>query len=263
MIEISICLILISLGLGLLGPYVIWNRLSSIGDALSHSIMLSLVITYFFGCSQSLSSIVIACIFVSMMEFMNIEKRLDDSSKIISLSCLFISVTILASDISGGKIQLKEFMLGDVMSINIQDLYIIACILIAIIGFLLIFLDQIVLSSISEDLARIKGINVRRVNFFAKLLLCITIAVTANIVGILLITSLLVLPPSIARYISHSPRQMLLISSIISSIGCCISLFISSYYDFAYAPCLAFILSCAYFTINAYSGIKIRLELRK
>lgn len=256
MILIAFCLIFTSLSLGMMGPLVLWNKLENIGDALSHSIMLSLVVHFIIPIGHFASSIIVTILFALMVDFIKRDKNTDNSARIISISCLFVSSSILAADFSAGKIRLKEFMLGDIFSVTMTDLYISAIILLSVIVFLYYYLDEIILSAISEESAAIKGIKVGKLQLITKLLLFLSITISANIAGVLLITALITMPASIARYVSYSPRQMVFFSSGISVIFSSISLIISLLYDVAYAPCLAFMMAFSYLSINLLTRLR-------
>ena len=65
--------------------------------------------------------------------------------------------------------------------------------------------------------AKVEGVNGTLVRFVFMILLAIVIAVSLKIVGLLLITSLLVIPAATARHLSKTPEQMAAFAAII---GC-------------------------------------------
>ncbi|MDX1916978.1 MAG: metal ABC transporter permease [Rickettsiaceae bacterium] len=251
MLLIALCLIFISLSLGIIGPCVLWNKMENVGDALSHSMMLALVINFLLPLDLFASSLVVAFLFAIFVELISNDIRSANSTKIISVSCLFISLAILASDFFAGKIRIKEFMLGDILAVTTNDLYISIGILISIVIFIYIFLDHIVLTAIAEECALNAGVSTRQVKFLSKLFLFLSITISAHIAGILLISALITIPASIARFFSYSPRQMVILSGIISLIFSLISLCISFNWDIAYAPMLALSLASTYLILGS------------
>lgn len=250
MTTIIICLITTSISLGALGPLVLWSRISNIGDGLSHTIVFSLVLNYFLGISIPLSALIISIFFVLILEFTSRDKTVDSSSKIVILSCLSISMTLLISDISGGAIKLQELLVGDAFSITVTDLLISILLMVLIITFICYNYNNIIISTISRDIAEVKGINIKILSLIIKLIVAITVSLTIGIVGVLLMSSLLIIPASIARLISRSPFQMILFSSTIAALSGLISTWISLTYDLAYGPTLACLLSLSYLMTN-------------
>lgn len=246
MITIILCLITTSISLGSLGPLVLWSRISNIGDGLAHTIVFSLVLNYFLGISITLSALIVSIFFVLILEFTSRDKKVDSSSKIVILSCLSISMTLLISDISGGSIKLQELLVGDAFAITGTDLLISVFLMVLIIIFIWYNYNNIIIATISSSIAEVKGINIKVLSLSIKLIVAITVSLSIGIVGVLLMSSLLIIPASIARLISRSPSQMIFMSSAVASISGIFSTWISLTYDLAYGPTLACLLSLSY-----------------
>jgi zinc transport system permease protein len=71
--------------------------------------------------------------------------------------------------------------------------------------------------TIHEDLARVEGVPVDRVNAAFLALIALTVAVMMKVVGLLLVTSLLIIPAATARRFARTPEAMAILSSLI---GC-------------------------------------------
>jgi zinc transport system permease protein len=71
--------------------------------------------------------------------------------------------------------------------------------------------------TVHEDLARIEGIAVDRINWGFLGLIALVVAIMMKIVGLLLVTSLLIIPAATARRFARSPEQMAILASVI---GC-------------------------------------------
>src|SRR3546814_20856363 len=62
--------------------------------------------------------------------------------------------------------------------------------------------------TVHEELARVEGVDVAAVRLGFMVLIALVIAVALKIVGILLITSLLIIPAAAARRFARTPEQM-------------------------------------------------------
>ena len=71
--------------------------------------------------------------------------------------------------------------------------------------------------TVHEELARAEGINALAVRLGFTLLLATTIAIAMKIVGILLVTSLMIIPAATARRFAGTPERMALVSALIGS----------------------------------------------
>src|SRR5439155_25990269 len=73
-------------------------------------------------------------------------------------------------------------------------------------------LNQLTLITAQEEMAHVCGVPVRRLNYIFVIVLTLTVAITIRLLGIILVTSLLVIPPAAARSFSRNLRQQILLS---------------------------------------------------
>jgi ABC-type Mn2+/Zn2+ transport system permease subunit len=66
-----------------------------------------------------------------------------------------------------------------------------------------------------EEIAQVCGVPVRRLNFLFVLALTVTVDMSIRLIGIILVTSLLVIPPAAARNLSRNLRQQIILSLLI------------------------------------------------
>ena len=71
----------------------------------------------------------------------------------------------------------------------------------------------------SEEMAHVCGVPVRRLNYLFVLTLTVVVAMSIRLLGIILVTSLLVIPPAAARALSRNFRQQIILSVIVGLIG--------------------------------------------
>ena len=242
-----------SFNLAITGPVILWQRMANIGDALSHALIASLILT-FLGIDEFIATIIISIVFMLLVTIFS-DSSEDRAKNLVIFSSLFISVTLLFADIFDGQFRIQEMITGDIISSGYHELFI--CAYIALINSTFIFtkLNKIVLVAISKDIALVNGINLRFLKFSIALILALTISVSIQITGILLLTSLLIIPASIAKKISNSPGDMVIKSAIIGC-GCSlISAFISLAYDLSFSATNSAILVLSYI----FSSLDINL----
>jgi zinc transport system permease protein len=104
--------------------------------------------------------------------------------------------------------------------------------------------------SINQDLAIVEKVNVNLVRLEFLITLAIFIAVSAQLIGILLIAAFLLIPAASARLISKTPMQMVIIATVFSVISGVSGLILSASFDLLTGP--AIILIAAAYLIIAY-----------
>ena len=106
-------------------------------------------------------------------------------------------------------------------------------VLVGVLIFWLLFFNGLLLVSVNPTLARSRGKQVRMLELTFALLLALVVTVSIQWVGILIISSLLVLPAAAARNLASSMRQYHVLSLIIAIISGISGLIISYYWGTA------------------------------
>jgi zinc transport system permease protein len=81
------------------------------------------------------------------------------------------------------------------------------------------------------------------------LLVAVVIAVAMKVVGVLLITSLLIIPAAAARRLSNSPEQMAVLASLLGMLAVSGGLALSWFYDTPTGPSIVLIASALFFVL--------------
>lgn len=125
---------------------------------------------------------------------------------LLGLGTLFLSMT---SEYSQGVYSL---LFGEVLGINnseILPVVIVGVISIAILG---IFFRPLLLSSLSPELGEVRGVSSRRMELWFLAVLALATAMALPVVGALLVFSLMIAPPAIARSLTNRPMLAILYS---------------------------------------------------
>lgn len=207
---------------GPLGAFVVWRRMAYFGDTLSHSALLGVALGFLLGVNLDLSVIVV-CVAISLgLVVLQQQRRLasDTLLGIMAHSSLSLGLVTLAF-LESVRIDLMGYLFGDILAVTGADLAWIygggALALVAL-GFLW---RPLLAITVHEELAQVEGVNVPATRLTFMLLVALVIATAMKIVGILLITSLLILPAAAARRLARSPEAMALGAALAGSVAVC------------------------------------------
>ncbi|QCI23320.1 iron chelate uptake ABC transporter family permease subunit [Buchnera aphidicola] len=244
----GILLILIT---GPLGSFIIWRRMSSFGDTLSHSSLLGIACAILLNIHPFyIVFIIILCfgIFVNWLENTS-SLSLDTILGIIGYSSLSLGMIIMNVVSNTQKTRFTNYLFGNLLNISHSDLIIIfiSCLFIFIV--LLKYWNIMLLVTISSDLAKIDGINVYKINFILMLLISLTISIAIKFMGSLIIISLLLIPSATSQRFSSSPEEMAIFSILIGSISFTGGMIISMYYSVPISPVIV-LFSASIFLIS-------------
>ena len=213
---------------GPLGCFVIWRRLAYFGDTLAHSGLLGVTIGFILNIDLSFSVFVISGIIAIFLLVLQKKTKLagDSLLGLLAHSSLAIGLVFIAI-LSSIRFDLMGLLLGDILSVSINDILIIwfgGGLLLLILFFIW---KSLFAATISYDLAKAEGMSPELSNYIFTILLAGIIAISIKMIGVLLITGLLLIPPAMSRNFSNSPKQMVIFSIIGGVISVIIGLFCS------------------------------------
>ena len=98
-----------------------------------------------------------------------------------------------------------------------------------------------------QDLARAEGINPIYINLLLTTILTIVVAVSLQIIGLLLITAMLIIPAATSRRLANSPEQMALIATLIGIFSVILGIFLSVEIDAPSGPSIVVVSATLFF----------------
>lgn len=207
----------LSLAAAPLGCFVVWRRMAYFGDALAHSALLGVVGGLFWQVPMILAVIPVAILMAWLLSFARDHSRLaaDSLLGITAHSSLALGIILMAL-VPDLQVDLMAYLFGDILSVGFDDLVIIYALTLFVLLMLRLHWRSFLLITLNEELAAVKGIKVNPMRMILLLLIALTIALSIKLVGLLLITSLLILPAASARLLSDTPLQMVGFASFIA-----------------------------------------------
>ena len=247
---------------GPLGCLVIWRRLSYFGDTLSHSALLGVTLAYAFSINITLSVFVISSIVAILLINLQTRTKLagDSLLGLLAHSTLAIGL-VLIGFLSSIRFDLMGLLFGDILAVTTEDITLVWIGGIIILGILYYIWKSIFSATVNYDLAAAEGMRPEISNFIFTLLLAAVIALSIKMIGALLITGLLLIPAAIARNLSNSPKQMIIISVLAGIASVVIGLFTSLELNTSSGPSII-VASLALFVLSLIP-LEIRGQLQK
>ena len=246
---------------GPLGCLVIWRRLSYFGDTLSHSALLGVTFAYALNINISLSVFIISGIIALLL--LNLQKRTklpgDALLGLLSHSSLAVGLVIIGF-LSFIRIDLMSLLFGDILSVTIEDIFIIWLGGLTILGILYFIWKSLFAATVNYDLAAAEGMRPEIVNLIFTLLLAGVIAISIKMIGVLLITGLLLIPAAMARNLSNNPIQMVTLSILGGVLSVILGLFGSLEFNSSSGPTIIAVALVLFILSLLPLGRKSRLQ---
>lgn len=229
--------ILIALIAAPLGVFMVWQKQSYFGAALAHSALLGVSFGLLIELNLTLAVVLISLTVALGIHFLKEKTRLSSDTLlgILAHSTLAIGLIILSLQ-SQVQIDIFSYLFGDILSIDSMDLNFILLLGVLVSLFFWFHWHDLLNTTLNAELAQIEGIPTQKVQLYYVLLLALLIAVAMKIVGVLLITSLLIIPAAAARKFANSPERMLVFSIAFGFISVLFGLLSSIFWDLPTGP---------------------------
>lgn len=221
--------LILSIAAGILGCYIVVRRLVSISGGITHACFGGLGLGYYLG----LSPIGLAAVFAvgSALGIQSLSKsgkvREDSAIAVVWAAGMAIGVTFVF--LSPGAVpELNAFLFGNILTITREALLWIALFTLALIAFVWSFFSKIRACAFDPDFARVTGLRVGFYNGAMLIMVSLGIVLMIRCVGMMLLMSMLTLPPMVAELFTRSLGRMIPLSVVVSLLGCLAGLILST-----------------------------------
>ena len=222
---------------GPLGSFVVWRRMAYFGDTLSHAALLGVALGLMLDISPTLA-VTVGCLLLAVL-LVTLQQRqpLASDTLLGILAPTTLSLGLVAlSFMKDVRIDLLAYLFGDLLAVSTSDLAWIIGGSALVLLLLLPLWRQLLAITVHEELARVEGLPVAGLRLGLMLLIAVVIAVAMKIVGVLLITSLLIIPAAAAQRHARTPEQMAVGASLLGMLAGCGGLSLSWYQDTPAGP---------------------------
>lgn len=250
--------ILVSLCAALLGVSLVLKQYSMIGDGLSHVSYGALSIAVACGIAPLKLSIpiVIAAAFVLLRINENGFMKSDAAIAAMSASALAIGVAV-TSFTTGMTTDVCSYMFGSILAMSKEDV-ILSVILSVIVLVLFIFCyHRIFAVTFDENFARATGVKVSFYNTIISVLTAITIVLGMQMMGAMLISSLIIFPALSSMCLFKSFKSVMISSGILAVVCFCIGIFVSYIYSVPAGASIVIVNMCVFIVFFAIQKLII------
>ena len=214
---------------GLVGYFVVMRRLSFAAHALSHAGFAGAAGAVLVGLNPLAG--LLAFTSVGGLAMAALGKRAASRDVqigtvlafMLGLGVLFISLY------KGYATEAYSLLFGEILGISRGDVIttlLVGVLLVAAVG---LFFRRLLFASLDEDVAEARGVSIAGTGVIFMLLIAVATSIAVQVVGVLLIFSLMVTPAAIAQRLARRPGQGVLLSVAIALIATWFGLFISYY----------------------------------
>jgi zinc transport system permease protein len=224
---------------GPLGAFVVWRKMAYFGDTLAHAALLGVALGFLLDFGANIGVVIVCVLLALLLVALQQQRRLasDTLLGILSHTTLSLGLIVLAG-METLRVDLISYLFGDILAVTSTDLYWIYSATVFALVVIMALWRPLLAMTVHEELAQVEGVPVTAVRLTLMLLIAIVIAVAMKVVGILLITSLLIIPAATARAFARTPEQMALLAAVIGCLAVSGGFYASLTWDLPTGPAI-------------------------
>lgn len=255
-------MIFASVACSILGVIISRMSLSSIGFTMSHAAFAGAALGMFLGANAQVAAIAFSMGVAALIGPVSEKAKMAADATLGVLFSLSMAVAIFLisyMEYMGRGLSASSLLFGDVISLYREEIYALAAICALSILFVLAFYKEISAIMFNMKIAEAAGIRVKLVYYLLLFIIAISVALSLNIVGGLLIFVLLAAPASIASQFCFDVKSMFIVAPAVALVVSSFGVWAAFEYTLPVAPLVALLLTAG-FGLSVVLSFKRRIN---
>ena len=225
---------LVGVACAVVGSFVVLKGMSFIGDAVSHAAFPGIVVAYLFGLPIILGGAVAAIGTALGIGTLTRRSGLRADSIIgVLFAGMFALGVVLFSSIPNYVGDLFAFLFGDVLGISVSDMVALIVLVVALLLVIRALWKELLFATFDPLGAGAAGLPVRRLDDLLLILIAVTIVISLQAVGIVLVVAMITTPAATAQLLVKRFGQMIGVAALIGVTAAVAGLYLSYALDLA------------------------------
>lgn len=238
---------LVGLVCAVIGTFMVLRGLAFMGDALSHAAFPGVVAAYLLGAPFYLGATIAAVGTALAIGWVTRRGRLrGDTSIGVLFAGMFALGVFLFSTIPNYVGDLFGFLFGEVLGISGTDLAALAVLTIVVLAVVAVLWKELLYSTFDPLGAGASGLPVAALEYVFLGLIAMTIVISLQAVGIILVVAMLVTPAATAQLLTERFSRLVLLAAAIGAITPLVGLYISFWTNTASAALIVLVQSAVF-----------------
>lgn len=247
---------------GIIGSYVVVKRIVFISGGISHSVLSGIGICLWLERARGITwvsplfgALTAAILSALIIGWIHLHYREREDSVIAALWSVGMATGVLfISQTPGFNVELTNFLIGNILWVSPTDLYILFGLDLFILGTILCLHKRFLAICFDEEQAQLQGVPVNSLYLLLLVLTAISIVLLIQVVGIILVMTMLTIPAAIANLFTGRLSHMMILAVIISGLFCFFGTALAYEMDWPGGATIALLAGAAYVSVLMVKG---------
>jgi len=209
--------IVVSLICGVIGTLVVVNRLVFLSGGIAHAAYGGIGIAFFFGLPYLPCTLVFSILAAFAMAQLTESSKHRSDTVIGVLWAAGMALGVILLDLTPGyNVDLMSYLFGSILTVPSSDIYMMSILGAGILIAVALFYNDLLAMSYDEEFALLRGVPVKVLYFMLIGMIALSVVMTIQVVGLILVIALLTIPPYIAEKHCRSLKMMMVLSALLS-----------------------------------------------
>ena len=250
---------LVGVACAVIGSFVVLKGMSFIGDAVSHAAFPGIVIAYMLGLPIILGGAVASIVTALGIGALTRRSGLRSDSIIgVLFAGMFALGVALFSSIPNYVGDLFHFLFGDVLGISVADLLALSLLVLILLIVVRILWKELLFATFDPLGAGAAGLPVRRLDDLLLILIAVTIVISLQAVGIVLVVAMITTPAATAQMLVQRFGKMISTAALIGVVSAVAGLYLSYAFDLASGAAIVLVETALFLMVLLLTSLRGR-----
>lgn len=249
---------LVGLSCGIMGVFLILRKQAMMADAISHTVLLGIVVAFLITGQVSGPYMLIGGIFAGLLTAFlvqwlhSLDVQHDASMGIVFTTLFAVGVILIATSVGNAHLDVQHALMGEITFIPFHKVTIpflgeipeatvlLAVVLLIIVFFITIFYKEWKITSFDPALAASLGLPVLLLHYLFMSLISVTTVASFDAVGAIMVVAMLITPAASAYLWTDKLFRMLLLSGSFGVISAVLGYYVAAWLDTSISGSMAF-----------------------
>jgi zinc transport system permease protein len=244
------------------GIFLVLRRQSLFGDALAHMAFGGIAAGLFVNIYPLWAAFAVSILGALGVTKLRQSARIPPDAAVAVLLSSGLALGVVLVSLSGGfSVDLFSFLFGSILLVSNEDIVTILLVAAGVLAVMAALYRRLVYMAFDEEQAKVSGLQVSKLNYLFIIVASITVIASIRLVGILLISSLIVIPSISAMMFGRGFKKTMLISVSISVFSVVTGILVSYAADIAPGGTIVLVTIAVFLAILGWkSARKARLQ---
>jgi zinc transport system permease protein len=256
-----------SITAGIAGTYIVSRRMVFLSGGITHASFGGIGLGYFVGINPVFGAAVFGILSALGVEYLSVKQNIREDSAIGILWAFGMAIGIIFIYLTPGYTpNLMSYLFGSILTVTDADIIALGLMSVVLIVYFGIFYRTIIYISFDEAYARTYSSYVDLFKYITTALMALTIVLNIRMAGVVLVISLLTIPPNIAMIFTKVYRRIVIWSVIAGFVGTASGYSISYFAGIPVGATIIFTLVILWLLIKGINGIVLnvrKLDIKK